>query len=117
MAVVATHCGIFGCLTENAFSILDKYFEFGEYFIKKAELSVEIQKESISDRLLASVIIEQLYIYSLIIVNNLSYNVILDLNGKPIIPIKYTHTLAESKRHFLVENMVRERLLSKNYKA
>lgn len=113
----AVNCGIFGCLTEKAFSLFDKYFEFGEYFIKKAELSDEIQKESISNRHLASVIIEQLFIYSLIIQNNLSYGVILDLNAKPIVPIKYTHMLGQSKRHTLVENMIKERLLLKNYIA
>lgn len=113
----AVNCGIFGCLTEGAFKILDKYFEFGEYFIKKAELNDEIQKEAISDRLLASVIIEQLFIYSLIVMNNLSFNVILDINAKPIIPIKYSHLLGESKRHYLVENMIKQRLKFKKYKA
>jgi hypothetical protein len=109
----AVNCGVFGCLTDRAFSLLPKYLEFGKYFIDRAELSKTIQTESISNRMLASVVIEQLYIYSLIMMNKLSYGVILNQDVSPLTSMRYSHMLSSNKRNPVIERKVKERVFLK----
>lgn len=111
---MAVNCGVFACLTYNALKILNEYFEYGKYFIETAELKPNIQTEPVSARWLASVIIEQVYIYSLIVKNNLNWGTLLD-DERISYRMKYTHTCAHIKRNPIIENKVRERVLLKHY--
>ncbi len=110
----AFNCGIFGCFTNDALAIIKKYYDIGYKFVKKTNIIPDIEKESISERALASVIIEQVFIYSLVISNNLTYETLLNHDTNEY-KIKYTHQIAATKRNKIVEDKIRERIHFKNW--
>lgn len=109
----AFNCGIFGCLTQEGLKIIQDYYDIGYKFVKKTKVIPNIDKEAISERALASVIIEQVFIYSLVVKNNLTYSLLSDDNYK--YKIKYTHQIASSKRNPIVEQKIRERIYFKHF--
>ena len=112
----AFNCGVFGCLTEQALIIMSKYYDVGYKFVKKTKIIPDIEKEAISERELASVIIEQVFIYSLVKLEELSYDTLFDhQNGTYRYKIKYTHQIGPTKRNKIVEDKIRERIHFKNW--
>jgi hypothetical protein len=110
----AFNCGVFGCFTNESLELIKKYYEVAYEFVKKTK-----EIPSTSDglkRKLSSVFIEQLFIYSLIMDSNLKYEI---LRKYPLMEykIKYTHQLSMTKRNEVVENMIRDRVYFKNWKA
>ena len=105
----AFNCGVFGCLTPSALDIIQEYYNIGYKFVKKTKVIPDIEKEAISERALASVIIEQVFIYSLVISKNKTFNTIRydDHYGYKI---KYTHQIGSTKRNEIVEQKIRERI-------
>lgn len=110
----AFNCGVFGCLTQEALSIISSYYQIGYKFVKKINIIPNIQKEAISERALASVIIEQVFIYSLVIKNKLKFNLLFNAETNKY-KIKYTHQIGSTKRNKVVEQKIRERILFKNW--
>ena len=111
---IAFNCGIFACLTNKALSILDKYYNYGKYFVEVADLKDNLQKEQQSNRWLASVIIEQVYISSLIEIHNLKWDTLLN-EDRSSYRMKYSHMMAHAKRQGIVERKIKERVLLKNW--
>ena len=110
----AVNCGIFACLSNDALNILQEYYDYGKHFILQADLKPNIAVEPESRRWLASVIIEQVYVYSLIVKYNLKWDTLLNYERNSY-RMKYTHTVAHFKRNPIIENKVRERVLLKHY--
>lgn len=110
----AFNCGVFGCLTKEALDLIPIYYKTGFNFVKRTKIIPNIEKESMSNRWLASVIIEQVFIYSLVLANNLKFNTLLDSNTNKY-KLKYTHQIGATKRNNIVENRIKERIESKNF--
>ncbi len=104
----AFNCGIFGCVTSKGLGLIKDYYETSMLFTKNA-LAVDNKDYYIltQDRWLVSILIEQMTIYSLIIQGNYSYDTLLYDKFN----IKYTHTMASSKKNPLLENKIRERIM------
>jgi hypothetical protein len=110
----AFNCGVFGCLTQKALDHIQEYYDIGYKFVKKTKVIPDIEKEAISQRALASVIIEQVFIYSLVINKGLKFNTLLDHNTNEY-KLKYTHQIGPTKRNIFVEQKIRERIFFKNW--
>jgi hypothetical protein len=113
---IALNCGVFACLTDKALSVLQRYYDCGKYFVENADLIDNLQNESISNRWLASVIIEQVFIYSVIVEKGLKYDTLLDKERKSY-RMRYTHMVAHNKRQKPVERKIEERILLQNWDA
>lgn len=118
----AFNCGIFGCSTQKGLNILQSYYEIGVEFVNNTKDLPNLDYESQSDRWLATVIIEQVVIYSLVHYGGFTYNVLLHHNDEYMgyrlkHKIKYTHTLAHHKRHPRVAERVAERVKFKDWNA
>ena len=111
---LAVNCGIFACLSNSALEILDTYYEYGKHFVEAADLIDNIQTEPTSKRWLASVIIEQVYISSLISMHNLKWDTLLN-KDRTSYRMKYSHMVAHYKRNIIIENKIKERVLMKNW--
>jgi hypothetical protein len=111
---IAVNCGIFACLTNKALEVLEQYYQFGKYFVETADLKDDLRKEQQSDRWLASVIIEQVYIASLLVMNNLKWDVLLAKDGSSY-RMRYSHMVAHNKRQGIVERKIKERVMLKNW--
>jgi hypothetical protein len=118
----AFNCGIFGCGTQKSLELLDEYYKHAYYFVKNTKNLKNLDFEESSKRWLATVIIEQVFIYSLVVGRNYSYDVL--LHHKPAYVgydkkynIKYTHTLAHHKRNPLIENKIKERVMLNDWNA
>lgn len=110
----AFNCGVFGCLTENAMKTIPTYYNIGYKFVKKTKLITNLQKEALSNRWLASVVIEQVFIYSLVTNNEeLTWDILTNEDGS--YKLKYSHQIGATKRNKVVENKIRERVYFKNY--
>jgi hypothetical protein len=110
----AVNCGVFACLTQDALNLLQEYYDDGKYFIDNADLKPNIAEEPLSRRVLASVIIEQVFIFSQIVKNNLRWGTLLN-DERSSYRMRYTHTVAHWKRHPIIEAKIRDRVLEKNY--
>jgi hypothetical protein len=116
----AFNCGVFGVLTQRAINLLPKYYDLGCQFVNTAR---EIGKEghSMERQWLASVLIEQLAIYSLVndTEDPYKWSVFLryDENGKKEIEFNYTHMVAASKKQKPVEKKIEERIFLRNWDA
>jgi len=110
----AVNCGVFAALTDSALMLLKDYYKYGEYFVKNADLKPGIDDEDIHKRWLASVIIEQVYIYTLIIQNKLKWDTILS-EDRSSYRMRYSHMVAHSKRQEIVERKIKERVMLKNW--
>lgn len=111
---LAVNCGIFACLSNSALDILKKYYAYGKYFVKVADLIDNIQMEPTNKRWLASVIIEQVYIASLMSMYNLKWDTLLN-KDRSSYRMRYSHMVAHNKRNIIVENKIKERVLMKNW--
>ena len=111
----AFNCGVFACVNQKALSLMERYYDYGIEFVKKTENIVNLHFEEVSKRWLASVIIEQVLIYSLVIFGDYKYDYILYNGFDKKHEMKYSHTIAHHKRHPVVVNMIRERVLLKNW--
>jgi len=111
---MAVNCGIFACLTDKALNILDKYYNYGKHFVETADLKEGLQTEPESKRWLASVIIEQVYISSLIEMFNLKWDTLLN-KDRSSYRMRYSHMVAHNKRQPIVERKIKERVLLKNW--
>lgn len=110
----AVNCGIFACLTDRGLGILEEYYQNGEYFIEKADHIPNIFEQPKSRRWLASVIIEQVYIYSLIVKYDLKWDTLLNYERSSY-RMRYSHNVAHFKRNPFIEAKIRDRVLEKNY--
>lgn len=110
----AVNCGVFAALTDSAIELLKDYHKYGEYFVNNADLKPNIEEEDLHKRWLASVIIEQVYIYTLIIQNQLKWDTILS-KDRTSYRMKYSHMVASSKKQPVVERKIKERVLMKNW--
>ena len=109
----AFNCGVFGCLTEKALSLIPIYYKMGLDFVEKTKKLTTLDKESISSRWLATVIIEQVVIYSLITNGDYKYDVFLHHGDyysgfTKFYNFKYTHTVAQHKRNPRIVNRIKE---------
>jgi hypothetical protein len=109
----AFNCGVFGCLNQKALDLIPLYYNMGIEFVEKTKNLKDLDKESISSRWLATVIIEQVVIYSLITNGNYKFDVFLhhgnDYNGfTKSYNFRYTHTVAHNKRKRKIVNRIRE---------
>ena len=111
----AFNCGVFACVNQKALSLMERYYDYGIEFVKKTENIVNLHVEEVSKRWLAPVIIEQVFIYSLVIFGDYKYDYILYNGFDKKHEMKYSHTIAHHKRHPVVVNMIRERVLLKNW--
>jgi hypothetical protein len=112
---IAVNCGIFACLTDAGLKLLDDYYEYGKCFVENADLKkADIDKEPNSERWLASVIIEQVYIYSLIVRDNLKWDTLLN-EERNSYRMRYSHMVAHFKRQELIVNRIKERILLKKW--
>jgi hypothetical protein len=109
----AFNCGVFGCLTEKSLKLIPQYYEMGVNFVENTKNLKDLDKESISSRWLATVIIEQVIIYSLVTNGDYKFEVFLHhgdnysgfLNHYNF---KYTHTVAHHKRNPKIVRRIRE---------
>lgn len=111
---LAVNCGVFACLTDKALSLMSDYYKYGRQFVELADLRDDIDKEPQSKRWLASVIIEQVYIYSLIVRDGLKWDTLLDEERKSY-RMRYTHMVAHFKRQPIVERKMKERVEFRNW--
>lgn len=111
----AVNCGVFGCLTQRALDLLPKYIEYGDHLIEGSLNHEKISLELNNFRISASVILEQLFIYSLVKDNNLSMGLLLNENAESLLSMRYSHMVAGSKRQGIVERKIKERVLFKNW--
>lgn len=111
---IAVNCGIFACLTDAGLNLLEDYYQYGKHFVEHADLKSDIDKEPTSKRWLASVIIEQVYIYSLITRDKLKWDTLLN-EDRTSYRMKYSHMVAHHKRQPIVERKIKERVLMQNW--
>lgn len=109
----AFNCGVFACLTEEALKLIETYYDMGFRFVENTKNLKSLDKEALSSRWLATVIIEQVIIYSLITNSNLKFDVFLHhgdyYNGyTKNYNFRYTHTLAHHKRNSKVVKRIKE---------
>jgi hypothetical protein len=111
---IAVNCGIFACLTNAGLNLLNDYYKYGKYFVDHADLKADIDKEPNSQRWLASVIIEQVYIYSLIVRDKLKWGTLLN-EERSSYRMRYSHMVAHFKRQELIVNRIKERIQLKKW--
>jgi hypothetical protein len=111
---IAVNCGIFACLTDAGLNLLNDYYKYGKYFVDHADLKADIDKEPNSQRWLASVIIEQVYIYSLIVRDKLKWGTLLN-EERSSYRMRYSHMVAHFKRQELIVNRIKERIQLKKW--
>ena len=114
----AFNCGVFACVTPKAISLMGKYYDYGYQFVKNTDELQFSFIESQSGRWLATVIIEQVFIYSLVVGNpEFTWDVFLgnSPNRNVSYNFRYSHMLAHSKRNPIIANKIKERVFCKDW--
>jgi hypothetical protein len=109
----AFNCGVFACLNQKALDLIPEYYNMGIEFVKNTKKLKNLDKETISSRWLATVIIEQVVIYSLITNGDYKFEVFLHHGDNyagfiKSYDFKYTHTVAHNKRNQKIVRRIRE---------
>jgi len=118
----AFNCGVFACITPKAVNLMKKYYEYGYQFVKNTNQIVTLSVEPESQRWLGTVIIEQVFIYSLVVGNpEFTWDVFLtQFDGgkwapKMIYNFRYSHMVAHNKRNPIITNKIKERVFLKDW--
>ena len=112
----AFNCGVFACTNNKSLDLMEQYYNYGIQFVKNANTIESLKIEADSKRWLGTVIIEQVFIYSLIFFGGYTYDYLLFNGISPRHKMKYSHTLAHHKRNEVVVKKIKERIYFKNWK-
>jgi hypothetical protein len=101
----AFNCGVFACCNEKSLKLMQKYYRISKSFVLKLKTYKSNTYDDGADRGLATVILEQLFIYSLVKSYEIDFDVFLYPNK---IDFKYSHFLSHNKRLPKVVRRIRE---------
>jgi hypothetical protein len=101
----AFNCGVFACCNEKSLELMQKYYKISKNFILKLKSYKSNTYDDGANRGLATVVLEQLFIYSLVKSNNINFDVFLYPNK---IDFKYSHFLSHNKRNPKIVRRIRE---------